>query len=116
MSTARAPWHRLAGPAEAVEPVEIPPRPAPAGCDQQGRRLTRHDSAEVAAAALKQYREASDAEARALEEAVEYPHEGSHRSASKVVAALFLAYLGGWATHAAMPWLAPALLRAMGIV
>jgi hypothetical protein len=146
MSTARAPWHRLAGPAEIIDPVKsplrrgvtgvctrsvcecerdqsgdqciwlnpIPPRLYPAGCDQQGRRLTREDRA-LAAEMLAEFRRDSDAEARALEESVEYPHEGSHRSASKVVAALFLAYLGGWATHAAMPWIAPALLRAMGI-
>jgi hypothetical protein len=84
------------------------------GGDQQGRRLTREDK-ELAAEMLAEFRRNSDAEARALEDATEYPHEGAHRSASKVVAALFLAYLGGWATHAAMPWIAAALLRAMGI-
>jgi hypothetical protein len=146
MSTARAPWHRLAGPAEAPETpchcgagplsacpgdwngrcganaangyIETPPRLYLAAALEPIElppHLTRYDSAEVAAATLQWYRANSDAEARALEEAVEYEHEGAHRSASKTVAALAVAYLGGWATHAAMPWIAPALLRAMGI-
>jgi hypothetical protein len=107
MSTARAPWHRLAGPAEATEPVEIPPRLAPAGCDQQGRRITRHDSAEVAAAALAEYREASDAEAIELEESTTHP-------ADKLLAAMALVFLGGMVIGMAMPWIAPALLSWMG--
>jgi len=145
MSTARAPWHRLAGPSEAPETpcycgagplsacpgdwngrcganaangcVETPPRLYPAGCDQQGRRLTRHDSAEVAAAPsarpmgelIAEHRAQSDAEAIELEESTTHP-------ADKVLAAMALVFLGGMVIGMAMPWIAPALLSWMGVV
>jgi hypothetical protein len=112
-----------------TQPVEIPPRLYPAGCDQQGRRLTRHDSAEVAAApsarpmdelpaeqrerdfalmdALAKARAQSDAEAIELEDTT--------HPADKVLAAMALVFLGGMVIGMAMPWIAPALLSWMGI-
>jgi len=147
MSTARAPWHRLAGPSDAPEtpcycgagplsacpgdwdercgsniraklaparelPVEIPPRLYLAAALEPIElppRLTRHDSAEVAAAALAEYRAQSDAEAIKLEESTTHP-------ADKLLAALAVALLTGMAIGAAMPWLAPAMLSWLGVV